>query len=66
MGNLSRIKSNHGGSSSLTHGYITGGSQDESGLGYDDIEKFLFATDGNSTDVGNLTQGCHQADGTQN
>ena len=62
VGNLSRTKSNHGGSSSTTHGYIAGGS----GAPYTEIEKFPFASDSNASIVASLNQGRHQADGTQN
>ena len=39
------------GVSSTTHGYIAGGCHSSNNV----IEKFSFTTDGNSTDVGDLT-----------
>ena len=53
VGNLLQANWYMGASSSLTHGYCTGGPAPapESNV----IEKFSFSSDGNSSDVGNLT-----------
>ena len=47
----------HGGQSSTTHGYVSGGIQPGVPTRLDVIEKFSFSTDGNATDVGDLTLG---------
>ena len=50
-------------SSSSTHGYVMGGLGSGSVL-RDTIQKFSFSTDGNATDVSNLTAGRYTASGT--
>jgi hypothetical protein len=53
VGNLTSVRDfAKGGNSSLTHGYVAGGSTN-----LNIIEKFSFSVDGNSSDVGDLTQG---------
>ncbi len=44
-----------GGNSSTTHGYHVGGASSGGGPSYNEIQKFAFASSGNSTDIGNLT-----------
>jgi hypothetical protein len=46
-----------GGQSSTTHGYVSGGVQPGVPTRLDVIQKFSFATDGNASDVGDLTLG---------
>ena len=60
VSNLTIGRSDGGGHSSLTHGYTSGGSHynipgQTDGARSDVIDKFLFATGADSTDVGNLT-----------
>ena len=57
ISNLIAINHGWGGSSSETHGYCNGGSSGGWGGGpfYNTIQKFQFSTDGNATDVGDLT-----------
>ena len=54
-GELSETKNFAAGQSSSTNGYTSGGSPD-SPLG-EIIDKFPFSSNGNATDVGDLTQG---------
>ena len=42
-------------SSSTTHGYTAGGAPSTSTAGTNVIDKFDIASDGNATDVGDLT-----------
>jgi len=57
IANLTITRGGGAGCSSETHGYCAGGhSYDTNPVGYQDrIDKFLFATGANATDVGNLT-----------
>ena len=58
VGNLTQARSNSATQTSTTHGYCAGGY--ESGAPnsqWDIIDKWAFASDGNATDVGNLTAG---------
>ena len=53
VGNLTSVRDFlFGGNSSLTHGYVAGGTPN-----INIIEKFSFSVDGNASDVGDLTQG---------
>ena len=62
-----------GGASSTSSGYAAGGRGSSSTLGnnpsisvwLDTIDKFSFASDGNGTDVGNLTVGRREVTGQQ-
>ena len=58
VGDLTLARESMAGQSSETHGYASGGNIPPyiSNLYYNIIEKFPFATDADSTDVGNLTQ----------
>ena len=57
VGDLTQARTNSGSQSSGTHGYVAGGSDpsnpDTSGTNI--IDKFPFSSDGNATDVGDLT-----------
>ena len=57
ISNLIAINHGWGGSSSQTHGYCNGGSSGGWGGGpfYNTIQKFQFSTDGDATDVADLT-----------
>ena len=48
------VSSVNGGQSSNTHGYSSGGDSTGPGM-TDSIQKYSFSTDGNSTDVANIT-----------
>ena len=63
VGDLSRSTAHCGSSSSVTHGYVFGGT-----LNYQTgIDKFSFATGTqNGTSIGNLVTGREEFDGTQN
>jgi len=50
------------GVTSTTHGYRAGGCY--SSIGTNQLEKFSFSTDGNATDVGDLTDAIYGASGT--
>ena len=56
VGDLTVGRQGLAGQSSTTHGYTTGGYSNNSPAGTKDIiDKFSFSSDGNATDVGNLT-----------
>jgi len=56
IGNLTLARWGVAGQSSSTHGYTSGGRNPVvTNLDVDGIDKFSFATDGDATDVGNLT-----------
>lgn len=57
IGDLSAERHHTASQSSSTHGYVSGGynSPAPSGYLFDTIDKLSFSTDGNSTDIGNLT-----------
>ena len=50
---MTQSKAEFGGQSSTTHGYTSGGN---TGSYSNVIEKFSFSSDGNATDVADLTQ----------
>jgi hypothetical protein len=54
VGNLTTNWQTATGITSTTHGYIAGGSQ--MGPGVQDVQKYSFATDGDSVSIGNLIQ----------
>jgi len=56
---LTQSSSSSGG---LSNGYTSGG---DSSAGTDIIDKFPFASDGNASDVGDLTRSCISAAGQQ-
>ncbi len=61
VGDLTLGKRGSGEANSITHGYTMGGAAGQSGIpeapltSSDVIEKFSFATDGNATDIANMT-----------
>ena len=57
IGDLSAERHHTASQSSSTHGYVSGGYNYPAPSGYlfDTIDKLSFSTDGNSTDIGNLT-----------
>lgn len=57
VGDLSQARRVAGGQYSTTHGYATGGGHPAGPVFFSAvIDKFAFATDGNATNIGNLTQ----------
>ena len=62
MGDLSNGRNLSAGQSSTTHGYISGGRDPARS---NVIDKFPFSTDGNATDVGDLTLTRKAASGQQ-
>jgi len=68
VGDLTVIRGYLGGAgiSSQTHGYVSGGynPQAEPSVPSNVIDKFSFTTDGNATDVGDLTQARYSMDRT--
>lgn len=54
VGTLGRTNRNGAGQSSYTNGYVSGGETGSPATGLSTIEKFSFASDGNSSDVGTL------------
>jgi hypothetical protein len=69
VGNLSNVKRTKvAGQSSDNHGYTSGGDLENPSNGQptlcDVIDKFPFASDGNATDVGNLTDTMREMAGT--
>ena len=66
VGDLSYVGGYRAGQSSQTYGYVTGGPSTPSNTWRrDEIEKYSFSSDGNSTDVGDLTQARYGAAGTE-
>jgi hypothetical protein len=66
VGDLSYVGGYRAGQSSQTFGYITGGPSTPSNTERrDEIEKYSFSADGNSTDVGNLFMARYGAAGTE-
>ena len=58
MGDLANgVVSNSTPMSSLTYGYVAGGWNDTTWTVRDFIDKWSYASGGNSTDVGNLSTG---------
>lgn len=68
IGTLTIARGNEllGGTSSTTHGYAAGGLDSAPSNISDVIDKYSFVTDGNATDVGNLTVPKTNVAGTQN
>jgi len=65
VGNLLTNNYLPGGSNSTTYGYVHGGFYIPPSETYIDvIQKYAFASDGNATDVGNLTQIIHACGGS--
>jgi hypothetical protein len=60
VGNMLAAKYREGGSSSLTHGYTTGGQYPY----IDPIEKYAFSASADSTDVGNISGSYGSTSGT--
>ena len=63
VGDLTTTRTNRGGHSMETHGYVAGGSQGGASTAINIIERYPYASDTNSTDVGDLIrndslQGC--------
>ena len=63
VGDLTTFRTNRGGHSMETHGYVAGGSQGGAASAVNIIERYPFASDTNSSDVGDLIrndslQGC--------
>jgi hypothetical protein len=52
---VGRREAGPSGSNSSTHGYMAGGASDADRTASNVIEKFSFASDGNATDVGDLS-----------
>ena len=66
VGNLSGSKRGCAGQSSTTHGYVTGGGlSSASGTGINVQDKYAFASDGDASDIGDLTSGSIYCAGTQ-
>ena len=56
VGDITESKEYAGGQSSTTHGYTSGGNHPSEPTAYSNvIDKFSFSSDGNATDVGDLT-----------
>ena len=65
VGDLVQARTRTGGQSSTTHGYVSGGTLGPS-AGFavtTTFEKFSFASDGNATNVGNITNTSGTSDG---
>jgi hypothetical protein len=60
VGDLSEAKSTSGGASSLTNGYVTGGTVPPPTIASNVIDKFPFSSDTNSTDIGDLVDGARR------
>ena len=56
VGNLTQARFVGAGVSSTTYGYILGGMYPHGGIAVNNIEKVSFSSDGNGTDVGDLTE----------
>ena len=69
VGDLTSTRYSSAGNSSTTHGYSSGGRENPTLPSpvsvYNIIDKFPFASDGNATDVGDLTINTFPAEGTE-
>ena len=65
VGDLVKTRSRAAGQSSSTHGYVSGGQlgPTDGGTSTTTFEKFSFASDGNATNVGNITNTSGTDDG---
>ncbi len=57
IGDMTLARAHCCGSSSATHGYVQGGISSNGAVFYDEIDRWLYASGGNSSDVGDLTAG---------
>ena len=66
VGDIVTSRGKVAGHSSTTHGYISGGNTGGPGntSGRNQIDKFSFSSDGNATDVGDLTAARYDPEGT--
>ena len=55
VGDMTSAAYRHGGASSVTHGFTTGGEESPSGTYIDSIQKYAFASSGNASDIADIS-----------